>query len=226
MATFSFRKFLQCVASHYATCETYRDSGFIEHRCSARLDERDNWKVLFKTEFDRQGLFRFEWRDQSEQLTRHFPNQENVVWANKYGAFGRFDFEENTHHFQDLAQALESACVASSGVAPFVVGMLYPELSFLFEGPISRRRPVLVRQIERDGRPAVTIQWQCSASENTVVSRQVIFDLEDMAIKETFEIVQQLGGAAPPGKVFFTHIVFVDVQIGSSRLAALRGSFN
>ncbi len=116
MVTFSFRKFIKGVEAHYASCETYRDNGWIEQRSSSGASPEANpeanreeiWKIVFRTEFDRHGLFRFEWRDQKDTFTQHFPNPENVVWANKYGAFGRFDFEENTHHFLDLAQALES----------------------------------------------------------------------------------------------------------------------
>jgi hypothetical protein len=191
MVTFSFRKFLKCVESNYATCETYRDNGWIQQRSGSGCDDDNVWKVIFKTEFDRQGLFRFEWRDQTDVFTQHFPNPENVVWANKYGAFGRFDFEENTHHFLDLAQALDAACGISSGVAPLVAAMLYPELRNIFERPTSRQRPSRVELLERDKKNMLSIVWQ-RTTNGVVASRQVLFDVDDFCVREIFETARRM----------------------------------
>ena len=191
MVTFSFRKFLRGVESHYATCETYRDHGWIEQRSGSGGPDDKVWKVLFQTEFDRTGLFRFEWRDQRDVFSKHFPNPENVVWANKYGAFGRFDFEENTHHFLDLAQALDAACNNSSGVAPMVAAMLYPELRKVFQRPTCRHRPSRVELLERDRREILSVEWQ-STRDGIMLSRQVLFDVHDFTVREICEKASKL----------------------------------
>jgi len=186
MVTFSFRKFIKCVEAHYASCETYRDNGWIEQRSGSGASNDEAWKTVFRTEFDRHGLFRLEWRDQKDTFTQHFPNPENVVWANKYGAFGRFDFEENTHHFLDLAQALEACNGISNGIAPLVASMLYPEFRGLFDRPASLRRPSRVQLLQRKKRQVLSLVWQ-HEGDGLIASRQVIFDVNDFALLEIYD---------------------------------------
>jgi hypothetical protein len=201
MVSFSFRKLIKSVEAHYATCETYCDSGWIEQKSGSGSEDDDVWKIDFKTEFNRDGLFRFEWRDHKDVFTQHFPNAENVVWANKYGAFGRFDFEENTHHFLDLAQALEACSTISSGVAPLLAAMLYPELRGLFERPASLRRPSRVHLTQRNKKQALTVFWQREV-DGLILCRQVLFDVDDLCLLEIYDTSRRVpaesDSAEPP----------------------------
>jgi len=109
----------------YSQCSTYSDEGCIETAGFGRPG------ILFKTDYVRPSLFRFEWRSWHPFFGRIAPEYYNVIGADERGAYEFYDWSFGLglsfkRRCKTLALAIAGATGISQGAAYLVSSLVMP----------------------------------------------------------------------------------------------------